>query len=1168
MSDSVLVAVRVRPFNEREKRIKGGTQCIVSMQGNSTTVKDPDTSFGQERTFSYDYSYWSHDENSPNFSSQETVFNDIGRLIINNAFEGYNTSLFAYGQTGSGKTYTMMGTKDEEHRGIIPRICRAIFQRIKQDSEKQDGITRIYRVETSMIEIYNEHVRDLFNPENPLNNKGGLKIRENPETGPYIEGMESCVVHNEDDILRLMDEGNRLRTIAKTNMNDTSSRAHTIFQIILASSIETAVPGNASTFSEKVSIINLIDLAGSERADKTGATGERLKEGSAINVSLTALGDVINKLSEKAENPNKKVFVPYRNSVLTWLLKESLGGNSKTIMLATVSPSDYNYQETLSTLRYASRAKSIKNKAKVNEDPNATVIRELRDEIARLKSLINESSAPNTQVAVEDDEKQKLREQLAHSQQIIEQLQNAQKEKERRTQEIERARRRALEEAGIAFTDMGEMIRSESMNVPNIVNLNEDPMMSGLLVYSFKIGETFIGRDKSNNIVLSGLQIKPQHCVVIRNQDKVTLKPIKDALLYVNGRTITCETVLNCNDRIILGNNHVFRYVDPNGSEAESSIDWAFAQEELAYEQKRAIELAVEEKEKEIEQNMKLRILEIEKEFEKQKYQQQEIIERQVKELEQHKQKIEEMDEKNRKKKKSLKDTVRGMIKTIQHRFLHRDEKVTKPSGNISRNRIDENLIRLLPMIKEANDIVREFNNNIRYDLKILVKNAEPQLGIQAVDKERKKTTMWTVEEFEARLVKMREKLASLQNPVLQNDDSQDPFYGCAIDVVASAKMELKYLARRQSKEELLSLQDTDGNEIGKLLVAIVPLVPGDETMKQLPTPVSSPDDLLGDPLHFLLKIKAVKELSIQSKDNFIRFRFYTEKPITTSKQNGTNLLFNFHRRYCVRSVNVDLIEYLEDGFIQFDLVGEVSQEEKWNSIRQKTLSSISGLSSSNNSDSTSLSQHGSFNGSSPVLKRKAIPSFSPPSSPVSSTPRTNELNQSLDTESYTSTERELAKENELLKARIRRMSIGSSTSPPRSRSVIPPQASSISSYSILIVNLIEIIDCPYPDGDLIFKISLSQGSENKSFNEKAKSSSKTSSLGKVTFNEQLTFSIVDTVQPSNKLKVKLVHNKTHVLKLSTTINDIFESFQKGQEQILSFSDSHTKLRWSFSLDI
>jgi len=194
-------------------------------------------------------------------------------------------------------------------------------------------------------------------------------------------------------------------------------------------------------------------------------------------------------------------------------------------MIATISPSDYNYQETLSTLRYASRAKSIKNKAKINEDPNAAVVRELRDEIARLKNLVEQS---NTSTA-EDEEKIKLREQLASSQKIIEQLQKSTEDKERRTQEIERARRKVLEEAGISFTDQGE----GSKNVPHIINLNEDPMMSGQLTYCFSVGDTRIGRDNTNNIVLNGLQIKPFHCVVSRSTAEVKVTAIKDATVYV-----------------------------------------------------------------------------------------------------------------------------------------------------------------------------------------------------------------------------------------------------------------------------------------------------------------------------------------------------------------------------------------------------------------------------------------------------------------------------------------------------------------------------------------------------------------------------------------------------------------------------------------------------------
>ena len=335
-------------------------------------------------------------------------------------------------------------------------------------------------------------------------------------------------------------------------------------------------------------------------------------------------------------------------------------------MIATVSPSDYNFQETLSTLRYASRAKNIQNKAKVNEDPNANVIRELRDEISRLKGLIG---GPTSTKDEDDEEKIKLREQLATSQHIIEQLQTTQLEKERRTQEIEKARRKVLEEAGISFTDMGDIVGRGSTDTPSLVNLNEDPMMSGLLVYFFKIGETFIGRETTNNIVLNGLQIKPQHCVVSRTDEVVTISPLNLSTVYVNGKLISKETELKCNDRIILGNNHVFHFIEPS-VEVEEYIDWAFAQDELSQEQKKAIEYAVEEKEKEIEENMKAKLEEIEKEYEKEKYKQQEIIQRQVKELEEHKQKLEELDEKKKKKRRSFRDTVRGVIKGIQNKFV------------------------------------------------------------------------------------------------------------------------------------------------------------------------------------------------------------------------------------------------------------------------------------------------------------------------------------------------------------------------------------------------------------------------------------------------------------------------------------------------------------------
>ncbi|KAJ8321094.1 hypothetical protein KUTeg_002681 [Tegillarca granosa] len=226
--------------------------------------------------------------------------------------------------------------------------------------------------DTSYMEIYCERVRDLLNPSN----KNALRVREHPLLGPYVEDLSKLAV----------------QTVAATNMNETSSRSHAVFTIILTQRRHDAA---TNMVGEKVSKISLVDLAGSERADSTGAKGTRLKEGANINKSLTTLGKVISALAEvsaydpKSNKRKKKAdFIPYRDSVLTWLLRENLGGNSKTAMIAALSPADINFDETLSTLRYADRAKQIVCKAVVNEDPNARLIRELKEEVAKLRELL------------------------------------------------------------------------------------------------------------------------------------------------------------------------------------------------------------------------------------------------------------------------------------------------------------------------------------------------------------------------------------------------------------------------------------------------------------------------------------------------------------------------------------------------------------------------------------------------------------------------------------------------------------------------------------------------------------------------------------------------------------------------------------------------------------
>ncbi|XP_041647229.1 kinesin-like protein KIF1A isoform X13 [Cheilinus undulatus] len=380
---SVKVAVRVRPFNSREMGKE--SKCIIQMSGNTTTIINPKQA-KDNKSFNFDYSYWSH--TSPedvNYASQMRVYKDIGEEMLLHAFEGYNVCIFAYGQTGAGKSYTMMGKQDvKDQQGIIPLLCEDLFTKINDNTDNSMS----YSVEVSYMEIYCERVRDLLNPKN----KGHLRVREHPLMGPYVEDLSKLAVTSYTDIQDLMDSGNKARTVAATNMNETSSRSHAVFNIIFTQKRHDAETDNTS---EKVSKVSLVDLAGSERADSTGAKGTRLKEGANINKSLTTLGKVISALAEvdSGSNKNKKKkkvesFIPYRDSVLTWLLRENLGGNSRTAMVAALSPADINYDETLSTLRYADRAKQIRCNAVINEDPNNRLVRELKEEVSRLKELL------------------------------------------------------------------------------------------------------------------------------------------------------------------------------------------------------------------------------------------------------------------------------------------------------------------------------------------------------------------------------------------------------------------------------------------------------------------------------------------------------------------------------------------------------------------------------------------------------------------------------------------------------------------------------------------------------------------------------------------------------------------------------------------------------------
>eukprot|EP00835_Amoeboradix_gromovi_P000104 NODE_4_length_55019_cov_0.425091.p6 type:complete len:596 gc:universal NODE_4_length_55019_cov_0.425091:52074-53861(+) len=394
MSETVKVIIRVRPFSTKEKN-EGHFDIIQSNEQEATiTITDPKQN--QTRNFVYDSVFSSQ-------STQLQVYSSA-RPVVMSVLDGYNGTVFAYGQTGTGKSFTMEGDrKNPDLRGIIPNA----FDHIYSEIQKKVGITCLMRV--SYMEIYNEDIRDL------LTDTGKLEIKEHPTSGIYVKDLTSVVVKSPEDMFKVIEQGSKNRSTGATLMNEHSSRSHSIFQIFIE------MEDNGKFRSGKLS---LVDLAGSERQEKTKATGDRFKEATKINLSLTTLGIVIKHLVD-----GKSTHVPYRDSKLTRLLQDSLGGNSKTLMIATLSPASYNYEETMSTLRYASRAKMIKNKPKINQDPKDALLRQFEDELQLLRSLLSEMDSKPTSGKKKDSSDEvnrKLEEHAKKKKELLQQMEELQ----------------------------------------------------------------------------------------------------------------------------------------------------------------------------------------------------------------------------------------------------------------------------------------------------------------------------------------------------------------------------------------------------------------------------------------------------------------------------------------------------------------------------------------------------------------------------------------------------------------------------------------------------------------------------------------------------------------------------------------------------------------------
>ena len=832
---SVVVAVRVRPFNDRESEL--GSQLCVKMSGNTTTVEDEQ---GNSRSFTFDYSFWSHsgfeiNENGvavakhSNYADQSILFEKVGNNILNNAIEGYHCCLFAYGQTGAGKSYSMIGYGP--NKGIVPQVSESLFERIHKDT----NLNKFYEINVSMIEIYNEKVQDLFASvgSRPI---GGLKIRESKTLGIYVENLSKHHVTSYKSIEDKMAEGNRNRTIASTQMNSSSSRAHTIITIEFRQ-----IEKLSDRKVERMSVINLVDLAGSEKVAKSGAVGDRFKEGCSINRSLTILGQVITVLAEKSCGRSQGRVVPYRDSSLTRILQNALGGNSKTLMICAISPSLDNFEETLSTLRYADQAKRIKNHAIINESETDKKIRALEKENEELRALIRQLKINNTEGSLNLN---------GESMNRIHELESQLKSQNSLLVEEE-----MFNESNEVIEESPSERQSDSEN-PGLININEDPQLTGKLFYDLYLPDSFIvGRPEAlpqPNLILRTIGVQPIHARIYKKTDQDSnivyfLSPCVDDTsikLFVNGVRITKEVALNPMDRILFGVSTFFVFIDPKTKDSKSLPDWTSCYEELE-EKIDAIDSLVSfnggisrMEDWSLNEEPEEAIVDFEK--------------------------------------------VQKNLEAEFRRKAEEEKLFLGPSNNLfikKSKKQEDKISRINSLVYEANIAASQLGRKIEFKLQTsqsfeTSSRSKLRIEIRVDNYEEKRWYIWDKDFFTERLCLIREMLVSYleTGKLLSYDKHEDPFWDSIAPMrVAEAFLKMMSLAYLLDNPTELSFVAEEG-EIGIIIIDIIPCnnegVPI-EVDQPLPEHViDDPSELLNRSLHFLIKIGLTNKI-LKNKKQF-----------------------------------------------------------------------------------------------------------------------------------------------------------------------------------------------------------------------------------------------------------------------------------------------------------
>eukprot|EP00929_Paragymnodinium_shiwhaense_P026957 TRINITY_DN15934_c0_g1_i1.p1 TRINITY_DN15934_c0_g1~~TRINITY_DN15934_c0_g1_i1.p1 ORF type:complete len:1063 (-),score=264.26 TRINITY_DN15934_c0_g1_i1:107-3295(-) len=883
----ITVAVRLRPFSDRERTL--GAELCVSMDGPCTTLHampeatttrragGGDSIGGRQqpdRSYNFDASFWSHDGFSIEdatgyacplpgscYADQRLVFGTLGEVLLEGVWSGQPACLFAYGQTGAGKSYSMVGYG--ANRGLIPMACEELFKRISTASSLALQCT----VSVSMVEIYNEIVQDLLiHPKK--RSKKGLNIRENKVLGVYIEGAEKRAAGSYLDVQKTLEEGTRHRTMGATVMNSTSSRAHTVLALQLQQS---------ATIQEKLieytSTMHLVDLAGSERTSKEDSK-DRLKESSAINKSLSALGKVVDKLCDKSSGlAPKNAPVPYRESKLTRLLQNALGGSSKTVMLCAVSPASINYDETLSTLRYAERAKNIKNTVNASGASQGSLLEELRQQATTSKENREAAKAKDwprpegadlrTTSHAADDSTPSLAD-CGISSTVAE----------------------ASTDASAQLGPPAEVVVRQP-SVPHLANLNEDDMLTNKLHFELPKGITSIGKDPKlgpmhqrsqpcPDIVLAGPGIYVKQAAVDNDGSRCQISSDGPAILStkVNGHSQPAKSdgvVLEHGDRLAFG-TQLFVFVDPvqgsadellrsgkvshvmamkeltGGSASGHSEDLAVstqraeelekkaAQAEDAKRQAEAEAAALREK-REAEWSAHLEELQREeKTEEREKQLEEEFKERAKQEEEESKRRIEELEA----------EAARATVEEAKQR-----------RRRLNLQRLDEKLMHLLPLIKEANYISQELLRPYRFELKMEIDVEDKFEGDVLIN-----TSVfcddihvfhWSPETLENRVYLMRELLERHDAAVEEGGDTEsfiskvrrteDPFWDPVQTrrQVGISQMILAPLAEQYENVSDLAILSTEGAHAGTLHVELWPVssdgelgIPDEEVVEEL----------------------------------------------------------------------------------------------------------------------------------------------------------------------------------------------------------------------------------------------------------------------------------------------------------------------------------------------